>query len=51
MINENNFIIGIDLGNLTSTVSYFDFNQMGIDVVDIVVDMVKLVFQQLFLII
>ena len=35
MINENNFIIGIDLGNLTSTVSYFDFNQMGIDVVDI----------------
>lgn len=35
MINENKFIIGIDLGNLTSTVSYFDFNQMGIDVVDI----------------
>ncbi|WP_317368435.1 DUF5716 family protein, partial [uncultured Tyzzerella sp.] len=35
MINENKFIIGIDLGNLTSTISYFDFNQMDIDVVDI----------------
>ena len=34
MINENKFIIGIDLGNLASTVSYFDFNQMDIDVVD-----------------
>lgn len=32
--DENNFIIGIDLGNLTSTVSYFDFNQMMIDIVD-----------------
>ncbi|WP_250277460.1 DUF5716 family protein [[Clostridium] colinum] len=35
MINENKFIIGIDLGNLTSTISYFDFNQMDIDVVDV----------------
>ena len=35
MINENKFIIGIDLGNLTSTISYFDFNQMDIEVVDI----------------
>ena len=35
MSNENKFIVGIDLGNLTSTVSYFDFNQMNIDVVDV----------------
>nr|WP_317356659.1 DUF5716 family protein [uncultured Tyzzerella sp.] len=35
MNNENKFIIGIDLGNLTSTISYFDFNQMNIDVVDV----------------
>ncbi len=35
MSNENKFIIGIDLGNLTSTISYFDFNQMDIDVVDV----------------
>lgn len=32
--DENNFIIGIDFGNSTSTVSYFDFNQNAIDVVD-----------------
>ena len=35
MSDENKFIIGIDLGNLTSTVSYFDFNQRDISVVDI----------------
>ncbi len=35
MNNEDKFIIGIDLGNLTSTVSYFDFNQGDIDVIDI----------------
>ena len=35
MSNENKFIVGIDLGNLTSTVSYFDFNHMNIDVVDV----------------
>lgn len=33
-MNENNFIIGIDLGNLTSTVSYYDFNQKTLDIVD-----------------
>lgn len=32
--DENNFIIGIDLGNSTSNVSYFDFNQMNINIVD-----------------
>lgn len=35
MVDENKFILGIDLGNLTSTVSYFNFNQMSIDIVDI----------------
>lgn len=35
MINENKFIIGIDLGNFASTISYFDFNQNTIEVVDI----------------
>lgn len=35
MKDENKFILGIDLGNLNSTVSYFDFNSQDIDVVDI----------------
>lgn len=33
-MNENNFIIGIDLGNLTSCISYYDFNQKSLDIVD-----------------
>ena len=35
MNDENRFIVGIDLGNSTSTVSYFDFNQKDLAVVDI----------------
>ena len=33
-MNENNFIIGIDLGNFSSTVSYYDFNQKKLDIID-----------------
>lgn len=32
--NENDFIIGIDIGNLTSSISYFNFNQNIFDIVD-----------------
>lgn len=32
---ENDFIIGLDLGNLTTTLSYFNFNQKSLDLVDI----------------
>lgn len=35
MNSEDKFIIGIDLGNNSSTISYFDFNKEDIDVVDI----------------
>lgn len=33
--NENKFLIGIDIGNLTSTISYFNINENTTNIIDI----------------